>query len=119
MGMLVASPDDDPYERGHLAGEIAARLAGHDRHFEKINGSIERFAVETHSLTLAVQRLGDQADAAAATVVVTAAALKAAEDARRAKSESSWSPLARTVSILGGLVALATLAGYLIVIRRG
>jgi len=74
-----------------------------------INGSVHRFADEVHALTLAVQRLSDQADDAAERVVVTASALKAAEDARRSRSESSWSPLSRTATAMGALVALATL----------
>jgi len=110
---------DDAYDRGHLAGEIAARLAGHDKHFGAINGSIEGLRLEMHQLTLAVQRLGDQAVSRDATVVTTAAALKDAEDARRAKSESSWSPMSRAATVLGALVALATLVGYLYLIRKG
>jgi hypothetical protein len=100
------------YDRGHLAGEIAARLAGHDKHFAAINGSLADIASRLHELTLAVQRLGDQAVSRDATVVTTAAALKDAEEARRAKSETSWSPLARASTILGVLVAIGTLIGY-------
>lgn len=58
---------------------------------------------EMHNLTLAVQRLGDQAVSRDATVVTTAAALKDAEDARRSKSEQGWTPVQRIIA----LVALA------------
>jgi hypothetical protein len=109
--------DDDAYARGHLAGEIAARLADHDKHFAEINGSLKHLADEIHAQTMAVQRLSDQAVSRDATVVTTAAALKDAEDARRAKSESSWSPLSRTATILGALVAVVTLLGYLVYLK--
>lgn len=109
------SQPDDAYDRGHIAGEIAARLAGHDRHFEAINGSLADIANEMHALTLAVQRLGDQAISRDATVVTTAAALKDAEDARRAKGEQTWTPFARTIAVLGGLAALAAVVAFLLV----
>jgi hypothetical protein len=99
----------DAYDRGTIAGAIETRLAGHDQHFASINGSLHRIANEMHSLTLAVQRLGDQAVARDATVVTTAAALKDAEEARRTASEQSWSPLARVGAALGILVAVVTL----------
>ncbi len=100
--------EDGAYDRGVAAGEIAARLAGHDKHFAAINGSLADVAREMHALTLAVQRLGDQAVSRDATVVTTAAALKDAEDARRSKSETSWSPFARGIAVVA---TLATVAG--------
>jgi hypothetical protein len=96
----------DDYERGHSAGEIAARLAGHDKHFASINGSLADIAKEMHALTLAVQRLGDQAVARDATVLTTAAALKAADEARRSMSDSSWSPWQKLLAAVGGVAAL-------------
>lgn len=104
------------YERGTIAGEINARLAAHDRHFAQINGSVEKVAVELHGLTLAVQRLGDQAVARDATVVSTAAALKEAEDARRDRTEQSWSPWTKAFAVLA---AVATAVGlyYLIFVQ--
>lgn len=95
------------YDRGVVAGEIAARLAGHDKHFASINGSLAKIAEEMHGLRLAVQRLGDQAEANAATVLTTAKALKEAEEARRDKSDQSWSPWQKLFAGLGALAALA------------
>jgi len=104
------------YERGHLAGEIAARLAGHDRHFASINGSLVKVAENgieqtkaLNALRLAVQRLADQADANQRTVITTAAALKDAEEARRTSSESSWSPWQKALAVLLAAVAVADL----------
>jgi hypothetical protein len=114
------SEPDDPYARGHAAGEIGARLASHDKHFAAINGSIGDLRDEMHSLTLAVQRLGDQAMAREATVLVTAAALKDSEEARRIgevaerdKSEQSWSPWTRVFAVLA---AIATAVGLYVLL---
>ena len=99
----------EAYDRGTVAGKIDARLAGHDKHFESINGSLAQIAKEMHDLTLAVQRLGDQAVSRDATVVTTAAALKDAEDARRSKTESAWSPWAKALAVIAGVAAVAGL----------
>jgi hypothetical protein len=106
--------DSTSYERGVVAGEISARLLEHDRHFEKINGSMERVADELHDLTLAMQRLGDAAASDRATVITTAAALKSAEEARRDQGEQRWSPLTRLAVIAGTLAALGTVAGLIV-----
>ncbi len=68
----------------------------------------ERHAAEMRDLLLAIQRLEQQAAADATTRVTTAAALKDAEEARRDKTEQSWSPLTRVLAVVG---SLATLAG--------
>jgi hypothetical protein len=106
----------EAYDRGTVAGKIDARLAGHDKHFESINGSLEKVAAELNGLKLAVQRLGDQAVSRDATVVTTAAALKDAEDARRSKTESAWTPVAKAIAI--GSVALAAIGTVLAVLLR-
>ena len=105
------------YERG----QIAERLAGHDRHFAAINGSLARLAdLEAervkgiHDLTLAVQRLGDQAEANAKTVITTAKALKDAEDARRSKSDQTWTPWQRLLAILAGLGTVTVIIGFIL-----
>jgi hypothetical protein len=114
----VTEEAGDAYDRGHTAGEIAARLAGHDKHFATINGSLAEVAREMHSLTLAVQRLGDQAVSRDATVITTAAALKDAEAARRDNSEHAWSPIARLLAVLGGLAAVATVFGLYLAFHK-
>jgi hypothetical protein len=108
--VVVPESSQEAYERGEAAGQITARLAAHDVHFAAINGQLARVAAEMHAMTLALQRLGDQAVAREATVLTTAAALKAADDARRDKTERSWSPLARISLILGVVVAVVGLA---------
>jgi hypothetical protein len=96
-------PERTDYDLGHAAGEISARLADHDKHFASINGSLERVANEMHDLVLAVQRLADQAEANAKTVITTAAALKDAEAARRDRTEQGWEPWQKALAVLGGL----------------
>ncbi len=102
--MPEASESD--YDRGHAAGGIEARLAQHDKHFAEINGSIGRVAVAMEKVFLELQRLSAQRDADTATAVTTAAALKDAEQARRDRSERSWTPVARAAVVTSALVAL-------------
>ena len=106
---------ESEFDRGHAAGGIEARLAGHDKHFAAINGSLGDIAKELNKMTLAVQRLGDQADANAKTVVSTASALKAAEDARRAKAVQAWSPVQK---ILAVIAAVATVTSLVLAVIR-
>jgi hypothetical protein len=111
-----AEPSD--YDRGHEAGGIAERLANHDRHLEKINGSMDRVAdrltdlvQSNRDLLLIVQRLGDAADADRATAISLATALEKADTARRDKSETQWTPLNRLIAVV---VAVAIVAGVII-----
>jgi hypothetical protein len=110
---------NEAYDRGHLAGEVATRLGNHDRHFEAINGSLDKIAREMHTLTLGVQALVQRADSDAATRITTAAALKDAETVRRDKSDSSWSPWARIIALVGGLAGVSAIVGLILVLRKG
>jgi len=101
--------DDGAYERGMAAGEIAQRLHDHDEHFATLNGSMGDVARELQGLTLAVQRLGDAADADRATVITTATALEKADQARRDTSERHWSPLTRFGIAVAALAAVVTI----------
>jgi hypothetical protein len=136
----------EEYDRGHaagmVAGDIAARLARHDDHFVRINGSVSElakemselrraFSSEVHGLTMAVQRLTDEnADnarnvvtAAAALrdqVQTTATALEKADAARRTQTESRWSPLQRlgtAVAIVAAVVLI--IGGVVALVARG
>lgn len=109
MGRPASEPSD--YDQGVIAGRIEARLAQHDKHFADLNGSIRELAGEVHNVVLAVQRLGDAAEADRATVIARAAALKEAEDTRRAQSETRWTPMARLITVI---VAVAVVAGVII-----
>jgi hypothetical protein len=107
---------DGEYERGVTAGEVAARLAGHDKHFASINGSLVKVAENgidqtraINALTMAVQRLTDEFAASQRTLITTAAALKDAEAARRDKMAQTWSPVQKTTTIVLAMVAIAGL----------
>jgi hypothetical protein len=95
------------YDDGVAAGKIVERLDHHDRHFQTINGSIDRLADHTAKLVLELQRLADQAVARDATAVALAAALKEAEASRRAQGEHKWSPVSRTITVILAVVAVA------------
>jgi septal ring factor EnvC (AmiA/AmiB activator) len=109
-------------DQGFRDGRVETRLDAHDKRLEKINGSIEKGATETHGLRLDLQRMeGDlkaqldtviaTARAAAATVVATAEALRLADEARRTtdrdattKSDRSWTPVQRFLAVMGAIV---------------
>ena len=59
----MAESDKEAHDRAYAEGELAERLANYDRHFERINGSIEKGANAQADLAKQVQRLADQADA--------------------------------------------------------
>ena len=101
------------YERGIGTGKIEQRLDGHDRHFEQINGSLERVAKNLADLNMGIQRLLDSGTADRATVVTTAAALKSADDARRDKDAARWTPFQRGMGII---VVVATVAAVVVAI---
>jgi hypothetical protein len=105
--------DDRSYDAGHAAGVTDARLSGHDQHFARINGSIERMAGELAGVKLALQRLADAADSDRHTVVATATALKAAEEARRALGTDRWQPWQKAVALIGGA---GTLIGIVVLV---
>jgi hypothetical protein len=113
----VAAPISE-YERGVSAGAIAERLAAHEGRLNKINGSQERTVEALEGLTLAVQHLSDQADAAATTAVTTAKALKDADDARRGKAEQTWSPFQKTFAVLAAIASLGSIITVIIVLTR-
>ena len=96
--------ESDDFERGHVAGVIAARLTEHDKHFANINGSIAEARAELKGINLQLQRLGDNAIAASATVIATAIALEKAETARRIKSDTSWSPFQKVIAVIGPIL---------------
>jgi len=114
--------EEAAYHRGHLAGEVAARLAHHDRHFEAINGHLAALAADVHQMRMQVQRLADQrdadivtvkttADAVEKTVQTTADTVEQARVARRDTSDQSWSPVSKAIAVL---LALAAIGGLII-----
>lgn len=114
----------ESYESGVADGKIIERLDGHDRHFARINGSIEALAKRMGNVELLLQQIIDKADfrfnsasaaqdARDATVASVAIALEKKEEARRDTSSQRWTPIQRVLAVL---VALATLIGAVVTI---
>lgn len=100
-------------------GSIASRLDDHDRRLSVINGSQGRMADELTAIRLAIQKLGDQAEARDKTVVATAVALKEAEDVRRSKTEEGWAPWTRVAVVCGGVgVVLSLILSFYLAFRH-
>lgn len=106
------------YEEGVEAGKILQRLEGHDKHFARINGSIEHVASRLASMELLLQQIIDRADARAAsskadleardaTVISVASALEKTDEARRTTSDQKWTPVQRFLAVGGFLLAVA------------
>jgi len=97
-------PKNADYERGREEGEIAAtiaaRLLGHDKHFEAINGSVAKVATELHTLNLAVQRLADQAVARDAQTTKAFDTFRELDETRRSLAGESWSLWRRVAAYL-------------------
>lgn len=111
----------EAFDRGHTAGEIAEQLRRHENHLAKINGSTEKTAVALSALNdtqqqmaLQLQRLADQMQSSAKTVIATAAALKDADEARRNADDQSWSPYARAFAAVAALAAVASIAALVL-----
>lgn len=109
MVVIGGGSDPDAYRRGQADGARDERLDGHDRHFAAINGQLVEVALRLSELVLIAQRLGDQADANARTVVATAAALEKAAAARRESAEQSWSPIQKVLAVILAAVAIGSL----------
>jgi hypothetical protein len=107
----------EAFDRGVIAGDVAAQLNQHAQHLTKINGSMADVAHELKELNLAIQKLSQQAVARDATVLTTAAALKDADQARRDKDTHAWTPFTRLMAALGGLAALGSLIGLYLLLR--
>lgn len=105
------------FERGVTAGEIAARLANHDVHFASINGHIGELVESIHGMRLDIQRLADQAQASAKTLLATAEALKAANEARTEQSTRSWSPWVRVFAVIAAVATLVSIVATIATLR--
>lgn len=109
----MTEAEQQAYNRGHDAGGISERLAGHDRHFESINGQLKRLADGQEAGNLELRELRLQAKAAADTVIATAKALKEADEARRLADDQKWTPATRLYMVLGIIAAIVGLLAYL------
>lgn len=110
-------PSASDYQRGMEAGEVAgkidARLAGHDKHFATINGSLEKWAVEMHSLNLQVQRLADQASARDAIGAAAERAAREIDETRRKYADGRWWSWQRVFAYSVAAGAVAAIGAFL------
>ena len=111
----MGQPSND-YDRGVAAGEIAARLAGHDEHFASINGSLGDLAGEMRGVKLALQRLADRAAADRATARAAATAARELDEARRNAADAKWLPMSRLLLAALILLALAAVAAVVVAV---
>ncbi|TFD74743.1 hypothetical protein [Cryobacterium fucosi] len=72
---------------------LSTRVDGHDRDLLDVNKTIAIILSTT-------QRLTEQADARDAKAVALAAALKEAEEQRRTKTETAWSPYTKLFAVV-------------------
>ena len=105
----MPTDEQDAYDRGKVAGELARKVAEQGEHLDRINGSMERVADRLAALVQGVKAVEQQMAADKETRVATAQALKDAEDARRRADETRWSPLARVSLLVGVAVGVVTL----------
>jgi hypothetical protein len=78
---------------------LATRVDGHDHELKGQAADIAALKSET-------QTLREQAEADKATAVALALALKEADENRRKKAESTWSPWQKALAVLAGFVSL-------------
>lgn len=97
----------DAYARGMIAGEIAgeisARLAGHDRHFAAINGHLGDLAGEFRELRLIVQQLRDQA---VARDEATKTSLQIMDQKREVARDDRWLPWVKVYALISTLTLI-------------
>lgn len=114
------------FQRGQAQGVIMARLSGHDQDITALKTGQVQISVDLTALKLSTQELAGAAIAAAETVketaraatearLSTAAALKEAKDrdaetlrVAAAQSTATWSPFARTLTVIAALTAVVT-----------
>jgi hypothetical protein len=94
------------YAKGVEAGEIAARLLNHDKHFEALNGSLKEIAKSLGLVTQGLQSINDQME-------TRDKVLKELEDARATKAARRWTPFTRVFAVLA---AVSTLVSILVTV---
>jgi hypothetical protein len=105
---VTETPAPD-YNRGVIDGIVQARMDEFDRHFGKINGSIDNAAAVQHDLKIAIERLIAQGTARDAAQVERDKAALAMAVALEKRGDRAWSPWQRLVTVAAVLVAVASL----------
>jgi hypothetical protein len=84
----------------HVSG-LLQRVDGHAGELTAVKSDIQGLKAKT-------QTLAESQIAEATKAIALAAALKEADEARRTKTETTWTPFNRALVVLGSLVGLAT-----------
>jgi hypothetical protein len=81
---------------------------------DDISATVKEHGEEISALKMFTQRLSDDAKASRETALSLAKALKEADEARRDKSEQTWTPFQRTITALSALTAVTAVVISLI-----
>jgi hypothetical protein len=105
------------YDQGHEAGRVAQKLEEHDKHFKRINGSIESTGVSLRYLGEQVNKLREESRVRDERVIAAAEALASETETRRQKlaevaeaDDRSW------VRRHGVVTALITVLGIAVAV---
>jgi hypothetical protein len=93
------------YDRGVEQGKVLERLEGHDEHFRRINGSIDRSTERLASLEMTMDQLVN--------LITNSSATFTASESRKVESETAQQSSAQKPSraiLLFGAVTIALLA---------
>jgi hypothetical protein len=108
MAVVIEPPpaaDSMPVQLARMEGTlnlVADRVSG-------LMTRVDRHEVDLGELKSATQTLSERMAAEATKAIALASALKEADEARRTKSETTWSPFAKTITAMAGLVGIASL----------
>ena len=82
---------------------------------DDIASTVKEHGEEISALKMFTQRLSDDAKASRETALSLAKALKEADEARRDKSEQSWTPFQRSIAIISAVTAVTAIVISLLV----
>ena len=99
-------PDLASYNRGFLDGRVTTRLDHHSEQIAATNVLLDRTVEISQTMASTVQTLTEARVTDAATRVATAEAVKEAKIMQEAQAQSSWSPVAKLVTIVMAVVAV-------------
>lgn len=97
--------DSMPVQLARMEGTlnlVADRVSG-------LTGRVDKHETDIAELKSQTQTLAGDAKAEAVKAIALAAALKEADEARRQKSEQTWTPFAKTLTAMAGFVGLVSL----------
>jgi hypothetical protein len=106
---MSITPPDAPNSIWVMLTEIRGILNGVADQVAGISRVSDRHTEEIGWLKSLTQTLRESAEADRDKALALAAALKEAEETRRVKSDTTWTPTARLITVIGAVGALAVL----------